>query len=132
VPGPAERDGYVYAVLRVVPSAVRGEALNVGLVLYSRRHQFLRAGTHLDPDRLAALGGVDLDALTAHLHGIERIAAGDPVGGRLAALPQSERFGWLVAPSSTIVQASPVHTGLSDDPEASFAKLFAALVLPPA
>lgn len=130
--GPSERDGYQYALLRVMPNVVRGETLNVGLVLYSRRHRYLRAGTHLDEARLGALGGVDVAALTAHLHGIERIAAGHEKGGRLATLPQSERFGWLVAPASTIVQPSPVHTGLSDDPEAAFAKLFAELVLTPA
>ena len=68
--------------------------------------------------------------MRAHLDALVRVAAGEPEGEAIAALPASERFGWLVAPSSTIIQPSPVHTGLSDDPQATLDALFAELVEP--
>jgi hypothetical protein len=75
----------------------------------------------LDPD-------VDLEAVRAHLSAVERIAAGDPSAGPIAALPASERFHWLVAPASTIIQPSPVHTGLTQDPEGEVERLLRRLV----
>ncbi|MCW2955080.1 MAG: hypothetical protein JWQ48_4250 [Conexibacter sp.] len=129
---PGEREIFQYAILRVVPSLPRGEALNVGVVLHCRRRRFLAARVHVDRARLLALDpGLDLDALTRHLDGIVKIAAGDPAAGALAALDRSERFGWLVAPSSGLVQAGPVHTGLCDDPEAMLDRLAAELVAAP-
>ena len=123
---------FQYTLLRVVPSLPRGEALNVGVVLYCRRLGFLEARTLLDRDRLRALDPeLDLDQLDRHLRGVERIAAGDPVGGAIAALDRSERFGWLSAPASSLVQPSPVHTGLCADAEATLERLFAELVAPP-
>jgi hypothetical protein len=70
----------------------------------------------------------DLDAVRAHLDALRRVAAGDPSAGAIAALPASERFHWLVAPSSTMIQCSPVHTGLTDDPESELERLMAQLV----
>jgi hypothetical protein len=123
---------FQYAVLRVVPDLDRGEALNVGVVVFSRRHRFLAARTHLDEARVrAAFPSVDAAALRRHLAGLEHVAAGDPRAGALADLDQSDRFGWLAAASSTIVQASPVHTGLCDDPQRLLDRLFARLVAPP-
>jgi len=124
---------FQYAILRVVPSLPRGEMLNVGVVLHARRFRFLAARTLVDRDRLRALDpALDLDALERHLHGVERIAAGDPEAGAVAAMDRSDRFGWLTAPSSALVQPSPVHTGLCADPEATVDRLFAELVaLPP-
>ena len=117
---------FQYAIVRVVPRVERGEAVNAGVVLFCRRRRFLRARVALDEARLAALApGLDPATLRPHLEALERIAAGDPAGGPVATMEQSERFGWLVAPSSTIVQPSAVHTGLSDDPEAMLAHLFA-------
>lgn len=131
--GGPSREIFQYAMLRVVPSLPRGEALNVGVVLHSRRHRFLAARTHVDRARLAALDpGLDLDALERHLAGVERIAAGDPSAGAVAQLDRSDRFGWLTAPSSALVQPSPVHTGLCDDPAATLDRLYAELVAPPA
>ena len=93
---------------------------------------FLAARVALDEARLAALApGLDPATVRPHLEALERIAAGDPAGGAVAAMEQSERFGWLVAPSSTIVQPSPVHTGVSADPQATLDHLFAELVAPP-
>jgi hypothetical protein len=102
------------------------------VVLFCRRRRYLAARVDIDERRLAALApGLDPATVRPHLEALERIAAGDPSGGPVSALEQSERFGWLVAPSSTIVQPSPVHTGLSEDPEAMLAHLFAELVAPP-
>jgi hypothetical protein len=124
-------DQFAYAILRVVPRVERGEQLNAGVVLFCRRRNFLAARVELDELRLAALApDVDPERVRAHLDALARIAAGDPAGGAVAALDPSERFGWLVAPSSTIVQPSPVHTGLCDDPEVMLERLFAELVAP--
>jgi DUF3037 family protein len=122
-------DPFAYAIVRVVPRVERGECLNAGVVLFCRTRGFLAARAEVDERRLAALApDADLAAVRAHLRAVERIAAGDPAAGPIAALEPSERFGWLVAPSSTIVQPSPVHTGLSADPRATLDHLFGALV----
>jgi DUF3037 family protein len=129
VPG---AEAFQYALLRAVPSLPRGEALNVGVVLYSPRHRFLEARTILDPARLRLLDpNLDLDAVRAHLTLIEQVAAGEPTAGPIAGLDRSERFGWITSPSSTAIQPSPVHTGLCDDPSAMLGRLFATLVEPP-
>jgi hypothetical protein len=126
VPG---REDFQYAILRVVPDVERGECLNAGVVLFSRRHAFLGARTELDEARLAALDpDCDPVAVRAHLDVLERVASGAADGGPIAALDASERFHWLTAPSSTIVQASPVHTGLTSDPAAELDHLFERLV----
>jgi hypothetical protein len=126
-----EPDQFAYAMLRVVPRVERGERFNAGVVLFCRRRRFLAARTGLDERRLAALDpAADADRLRGHLDALVRIAAGDAAGGPVAALEPSERFGWLVAPSSTVIQPSPVHTGLCDDPQAMLDRLFAELVAP--
>lgn len=122
-------DPFSYAVLRVVPRPERGEAINAGVVLFCRRRSFLAVRWALDRARLAALHpGCDPGPLEAHLRAAERVAAGDGAGGAVAMLEPSERFGWLVAPSSTVIQASPVHTGLTDDPRETLDRLFERLV----
>ena len=124
------REAFQYAVLRVVPHVERGECLNAGVVLFSRRHGFLAARTELDEAALAAMApDCDVAGVRSHLALLERVAAGAADGGPIAALEPSERFHWLTAPASTIVQASPVHTGLTSDPGAELAHLFATLVL---
>ena len=123
------REDFQYAVVRVVPRVERGECLNAGVVLFSRRHGFLAARTELDEAALAALSpDCDPAEVRPHLEAIERVAAGDPAGGPIAALEPSERFHWLTAPASTIVQASAVHTGLTADPAAELEHLFVMLV----
>ena len=125
-------DPFAYALLRVVPHVERGECLNAGVVLFCRQRAFLAARVGLDERRLAALApDIDPAAVRPHLDAVPRIAAGDPAAGPIAALDRSERFGWLVAPSSTIIQPSPVHTGLSDDPAGMLDHLFVTLVAPP-
>jgi hypothetical protein len=126
-----EPDRFAYAILRVVPHVERGEQLNAGVVLFCRRRRFLAARVDLDEHRLAALApDVDATMVRAHLDALVRIAAGDAAGGSVAALEPSERFGWLVAPSSTIIQPSPVHTGICDDPQTMLDRLFDELVAP--
>ena len=123
------REDFQYAVVRVVPRVERGECLNAGVVLFSRRHGFLAARTELDEAALAALSpDCDPAAVRMHLEAIERVAAGDPAGGPIAGLEPSERFHWLTAPASTMVQTSAVHTGLTADPAAELEHLFARLV----
>jgi hypothetical protein len=123
------RNAFQYALVRVLPRVERGECLNVGVILLCRPRRFLGARISLDERRLAALAP-DLDPTTIrpHLDAIERIAAGDPAAGPMARLGQAERFHWLVAPSSTIIQPSAVHSGLCDDPAAELAHLVATLV----
>jgi Protein of unknown function (DUF3037) len=127
VPG---REDFQYAILRVVPHVERGECLNAGVVVFCRRLGFLGARTGLDEAALAALAPErDPDEVRAHLDALARVAAGAPGGGPIAALEPSERFHWLTAPSSTMVQPSPVHTGLTSDPAAELEHLFERLVL---
>ncbi len=123
-------EAYQYALWRLVPDLQRGETLNVGVVLYARRHRFLQARVSVDSARLAALAPeLDPRAVRDHLDALGRVAAGEPGAGALACEPQSERFGWLVAPASTIVQPGPVHTGVCEEPAALLDRLFARLVL---
>ena len=120
---------FQYAIVRVVPQVERGECLNAGVVLFCRSLGFLAARVELDEARVHALAsGVDLDAVRSHLDAFARIAGGVPESGPIAALPASERFGWLVAPSSTTIQCSPVHTGLTDDPARELERLVERLV----
>jgi Protein of unknown function (DUF3037) len=120
---------FTYTILRLVPSVERGEQLNVGVVLFCRQRGFLGARVALDEERLKPLApSLDLAEVAAHLQGLVRVAEGNLAAGAIATLPASERFGWLAAPSSTVIQASPVHTGLSDDPAATLDALFARLV----
>ena len=120
---------FQYAIVRVVPQVERGETVNAGVVLFCRPRRFLAARVELDEARLRALApDLELDAVRGHLDALRRIAAGDAEAGPIAALPASERFHWLVAPSSTMIQCSPVHTGLTDDPEGELERLLARLV----
>lgn len=129
---PVPREPFQYAVIRVVPSLPREEFVNVGVILFCRTRAFLEARIALDERRLDALPSeIDRPAVAAHLQALAAVAAGEPTAGPIAALPPSERFHWLVAPSSTAVQTSAVHSGLSDDPPATLDQLLAELVLPP-
>lgn len=123
---------YDYAVVRIVPDVARGEYLNAGIILFAKTHAALLARVWLDEKRLAALAPTaDVAAITAHLRSIERICAGGPPAGPHGSLSPSERFHWLVSPRSTVIQVSPVHTGLCDDPAAEADRLFERLVAPP-
>jgi hypothetical protein len=120
---------FQYALLRVVPRLERGEQINAGVVLFARQSGFLEARVRLDPARLASIAPeANAAPLARQLEAIARVAAGDPEAGPVAALPQSERFAWIVAPSSTAIQPSAVHVGLCGDPAEKLARLFEELV----
>ena len=125
------RDAFEYAVLRVAPRVERGELVNVGVVLFCRTRRFLGVRVALGERQEAALRAlapdVDLDAVRAHLASIEAILGGEAMAGPIAALDAPERFRWVTAPSSTVIQPSDVHGGMTDDPEASLSELFEKL-----
>jgi hypothetical protein len=126
---PAPREPFEYAIVRVVPRVERGEALNAGIVLMSRPHRFLGARASLDETVLVAMApDCDPAIVREHLDAIVRIADADPDAGPIAGMSMAERFHWLVAPSSTIIQPSEVHTGLTADPAATLDHLFRTLV----
>jgi hypothetical protein len=123
------RSPYQYAIVRVVPHVERGECINAGVVLLCRSRGYIGAVTFLDEARLRALApDADIAMIRAHLDAIQRIARGDPAGGPIAKSSIAERFHWLVAPASTIIQPSAVHTGLADDPAAELDRLLDDLV----
>jgi hypothetical protein len=120
---------FSYAIYRLVPRIERGECVNVGVVVFCRPLEFLAARTALDESRVRALWPeLALDEVRKHLQAIERIAAGDPAGGPIAALDLTARFHWLTAPSSTIIQVSEVHTGVAADPGERLERLVDSLV----
>ncbi len=121
---------YDYAVLRVVPDVERGEFVNAGVVLHCLDLRFLESRVQLDERRLSALWpSADLELIRQHLEAFPRICAGDPTAGPIARLSRRERFQWMVAPRSTIIQVSPVHSGMCHSPEATLEELFRRLVL---
>ena len=118
-----------YAVLRIVPRVDREEFLNAGVILYCKGQHFLAAKIHIDEQRLLALWpGFELDVARLHLEAFCKICKGDADAGPIAALPQRERFHWLVSPRSTIIQVSPVHSGLCEAPHLGLEKLLEQLV----
>jgi len=126
-----EQSSYDYAVVRVVPDLERGEFLNAGIVLFAKVPGILAARVWLDEERLHTLAP-DRDAamIRAHLESLERIASGGPGSGTIGQLSPSQRFHWLVAPRSTMIQMSPVHSGLCADAAAELERLFERLVSP--
>ena len=122
---------YEWAVLRVVPRVERCEFVNAGVVVYSHALGFLAAAVDLDEARALALDpDLDLAAVRRHLGSVQELCAGSPQAAASAARPQGERFRWLTAPRSTVVQTSPVHTGLTEDPDAELARLLDVMVRP--
>jgi len=116
---------FEYALIRVMPRVERGEAVNVGVIVYAQAFRYLRARIELDEPRLLAVDpAADLDAVRAGLTAFEKACTEGPLAGR----PLGERFRWLTAPRSTIVQSGPVHSGLTADPAAELARLFETLV----
>jgi hypothetical protein len=120
-----------YAVVRVVPRVDREEFINAGVVLYCLSKGFLGALVELDERRLLALAPtVDLAAVRTHLESLPRICAGGADAGPIGQLPQKERWHWLVAPRSTMLQTSPVHSGLCEDPAVALERLMQRMVRP--
>ncbi|MBW4717449.1 DUF3037 domain-containing protein [Saccharothrix obliqua] len=123
---------FEYALLRAVPRQERGEFVNVGVLVYCKDLDFLGARVHVDEERLRALDPfLDVELLRANLAHLGVSCDGDPQAGPVAGTTPGQRFRWLTAPRSTIIQTSPAHTGLTDDPAESLDHLLRALVLPP-
>jgi len=122
---------YDYAIVRVVPRVERGEVVNAGVILFCRTRRFLGARIELDAGRLAVLAPqIDITILSQHLAAIPLVCAGGVDAGPIGLLPLADRFHWLVAPRSAMIQTSPVHSGLCDAPEAALGHLLDALVRP--
>ena len=120
---------YDYAVVRVVPRVERGEQINVGVIVSCPALEFLDARIEIEPARLLALDpSVDLDHVRASLALIPAICRGESGAGAIAAMPQRSRFHWLVAPRSTVIQVSPVHTGRTADPAGALDRLVQTMV----
>lgn len=118
-----------YAVVRIVPRVERGEFVNAGVILFCSTEAFLEARIALDCDRVRALDPtVDCTLLENHLAVIPRVCAGGADAGAIGQLPQRARFHWLIAPRSTVIQTSPMHSGVHADPAAALEQLFAKLV----
>jgi hypothetical protein len=116
---------FEYALVRVVPRIERGEAINAGVIVYSQAYRYLCARIELDESRLLAVDpGVEMDAVRLALSAFEKACTEGPLSSR----PLGERFRWLTAPRSTIVQPGPVHSGLTADPETELSHLFDTLV----
>jgi len=125
-----ENQLFEYAVIRVVPKVEREEFVNVGVVLLCSKQTFLQARIKLNEVRLAALcPDFDRILLAEHIHSFQRICDGGPGSGIIGQLPLSERFRWLTAARSTMVQTSPVHPGLCNDARQMLLHLFDQLVL---
>lgn len=120
---------YQYVVLRCVPRVDREEFVNVGVVLYCQAADFLQAAWQVDRDRLAALDPrLDLDQVCEALEFVAGVCAGDERGGAAAGRPMSQRFGFVKAPRSTVIQPGPVHGGVTADPARQLEHLLERLV----
>ncbi|SDP20157.1 Protein of unknown function [Mucilaginibacter sp. OK268] len=120
---------FEYAVVRVVPRVEREEFINVGVIIYCPKQQFLKVRFVWNEARISALApGLDLDCLKDNINSFERICHGDKQAGPIAKLDLASRFRWLTATRSTVVQSSKVHPGLLLDAEATLNKLFEQLV----
>jgi Protein of unknown function (DUF3037) len=125
-------NSYDYAIVRVVPCVERGEYVNAGVILFCRTRRYLDSLISLDRQRLTLLYPViDLDMVQKHLDSIPLVCKGAVEAGVIGQLSQSERFHWLVSPRSTIIQTSPVHSGLCADPAETLEHLLKTMVLLP-
>lgn len=120
---------YEYAIVRIVPHEARGEFINAGVILYCAAFKFLQARILFLPERLRALAPhADIPQVEKHLSAIPKICAGDPEAGELGKMALAERFRWLTSPRNTLIQTSPVHSGLTQDPAGTLNHLLATLV----
>jgi hypothetical protein len=127
-----DRHLFEYAVVRVVPLVEREEFINVGVIVYSKKEQFLQCTYHLDKERLVNFStAIDIKEVEEHLDAFERICKGSAYSGPIGKLDLPSRFRWLTATRSTIVQTSKVHSGFCDDLEKALKKIHAQLVLKP-
>jgi len=127
----SERYAFEYAVLRVVPRVDRGEMINAGVLLYCQPRHYLTARVALDARRLLAIDpAADIASIERALAAVHQVCDQRPAAGPAGQQDVGRRFRWLTAPRSTVVQPGPVHTGLTQDPDAEADRLLASLVLP--
>lgn len=120
---------YEYAVIRLVPKVEREEFFNIGLVMFSKKEKYIRVEFHLCPDKFALMHSkLDYEDIIQNLISFQNIAKGDNNGGPIALLEIPERFRWLTAVRSAVVQTSRPHPGKSKDLDKTFDKLFEELV----
>ncbi|GAC1652391.1 MAG: DUF3037 domain-containing protein [Ktedonobacteraceae bacterium] len=120
---------YDYAIVRVVPRVERGEFLNVGVILFCRTRRFLHTRVALDVHRLSIFAPrLDIDEVKYYLNLLVLVSAGGKDAGPIGQLSQSERFHWLISPRSTVIQTSPMHSGLCSDPEETLQALLEKMV----
>lgn len=125
-----EKHLYEYAVIRVVPRVEREEFVNAGIVVFCKRKRFIKVLFTVDVAKLTCLSAdLDIDQLRLNLESFEKIARGAKDGGPIALLEVPERFRWLTAVRSSVIQTSRPHPGLCDDPEAKAKMLFEEMVL---
>jgi hypothetical protein len=123
------QSSFDYATLRIVPCAERGEFVNAGVVMHCPERAYLGCRVKVDEDRLRAMWPeLDVEVVREHLEAMSRVAAGDEGAGPIARLSRRERFHWLVAPRSTMIQVSPVHSGMCLDAEATMKELVRRLL----
>ena len=121
---------FEYAIVRIVPKVEREEFFNVGVILFSKRKKFLDIKYHVNPDKLNALSSdIDLNMVNDYLNAWKLICDGEPSGGKIGQLELSDRFRWLTACRSTIIQSSKTHPGLCHDPEKILEDIFKKYVL---
>ena len=121
---------YDFATIRIVPRVEREEFVNAGVIVFCPARKYLAAKVAVDEVRLRALWPeADLELISRHLEAFPNVCAGDTDSGQIAARPLRERFHWVAAPRSTIIQISPVHTGLTDSPEQTLLQLFSKMCL---
>ena len=120
---------YDYAIVRVVPKVDREEFVNVGVIVSCPARNFLEARIEINEQRLTALDpNLDVESARAHLASIPAICAGGEQAGPIGELTQRQRFDWLIAPRSTIIQTSAAHSGTCDDPSAALEHLLETMV----
>jgi Protein of unknown function (DUF3037) len=121
---------YEYAVIRVVPKVEREEFVNVGIVLFSKKQNYLKTICHLDISRLQCfVNDLDIDQIQSYLRAFEKINNGDETGGPIAKMDIPSRFRWLTAVRSSVLQTSRPHPGFSEDLDATLHRLFGELVV---
>lgn len=121
---------FEYAIIRLVPKVEREEFFNVGVILYSKRKKFLNVKYHVDNEKLKSFScELDIEDINNHLKSWELICKGSPSSGAIGQFELSDRFRWLAASRSTVIQSSKTHSGLTDNPEEELNKIFEKHVL---
>ena len=121
---------YEYAIIRIVPKVERGEFMNIGVIVLSKKMKYLDMKYHIDEDKLRAFSkDIDITLLQEYVDGWKLVCEGGSKGGEIGALETHVRFRWLTANRSTIIQSSPVHSGFSSDMPRELRRLFKKFVL---